>query len=611
MRTSADIRQAGAACGVALLALLILSGWPGAASGSQLGWADSDWSQGHYSYIWHLDADSQPGVLVLENDLSDWRYLASPTVYQGLYCMEVYHDSLFLAASDYPFMFDGAAVLTYDYGVGDFEVAYEPYESGLNVIKQFGDSLYIPGPDAMDPWTDNGSIYVYGGHEWVEKETVPYAVHVCDVEICNGILYVSTGHYAGGMLGYGCVWISYDYGDTFTRVLTLYPTELHPARRFFGLGHFGDRVFAQPDGFPPVEEQIYTTTNGVEWDTLTVPGLQPDTQATFIEWNNRLHMMAENRMFIWNGTTFTRYTLPFHGYRWCRGYRGYKGHLYGGGDDCVLYRWLYGGQWEAVGDVALDPSTEDIESIVDYYGRMFISTSRVSNLDEARLYVSAADPIGRLASVAHDFGVGVQCGLLSWDDYRPGEGTTRFQIRSGDSIEELEQNYFLGPDGTTSSYYVEPRTPLPGLHNGHRYFQYQVDLICPDGLNMPFLDRVVLEADSANAAGVGPVAGDPRDRDERLLLEQAGPNPARAAVELRLHLEGATAEAPLRVAVLDPQGRVLRTEQLASAGCGPVLWRWDLRDDRGRRVPGGVYQARFEIAGLRGLTATRPVVVLP
>jgi hypothetical protein len=604
----------------ALACLIVLAAMPLApARASNCIWEDGDWSHGHYTLISQLDGDIQPGVLVMENRLNDWHLVGSPTQFQGLYCMQVYHDSLFIAASDYPFQFDGAEVLTFSYPTGQFAVDYEPYESGLNIIKQFGDTLYIPGPDGMDPWTDNGSIYVYDGHEWEERQTVPYAVHVCDVEVCNGILYATAGHWYGGLLGKGCVWVSHDYGRTFTRALTIDPTPEHGARRFFGLGHFGDRVFAQPDGFPPVGGQIYSTTNGVDWDTIPVPGMPVDKHATFVERNNTFFMMVDNRMYIWDGQGFQGHTMPFHGYRWCRGYHDYKGQFYGGGDTCILYKWISGSQWQSIATVAVDPSSEEIESIATYYGRMYISTSRVSELDQARLYVSGALPIGRLHSVIHDFGVGTQSGLITWDDYRPGPTSTRFQVRSGNTEQELMQSSFVGPDGTTSTYYTVPRTLLAQAHNGHRYFQYLVDLVSPNGLDMPFLDRVVLELDSLNVAGVDPLdpdkglAAGERAPAVRLLLDRPWPNPTHGDVELRLQLEtrGPERELPVQVWVLDPQGRVLRSEQIVAGVPGPTSWHWDLRDDRGRRVPGGVYQASFRIAGLPGNPATCPVVVLP
>ena len=203
---------------------------------SDFAWIDTDWSAGQYVEIVGIDPDIWPGQVVLTARPEQMLFLDEPTDFRGIYGLTVYHDTLFLAASDYPFIFDGAEVITYDFLTEEFAVAYEPYESGLNIIKQFGDSLYIPGPDPMDPWTDDGSIYLYNGEEWIEKETVPTAVHVCDVEVCNDIVYVTTGQFAEPYHGYGCVWISYDWGDSWTRVLDILPTVANPARRFFGLG---------------------------------------------------------------------------------------------------------------------------------------------------------------------------------------------------------------------------------------------------------------------------------------------------------------------------------------------------------------------------------------
>ncbi|MBD3238010.1 MAG: hypothetical protein GF330_15025 [Candidatus Eisenbacteria bacterium] len=44
-------------------------------------------------------------------------------------------------------------------------------------------------------------------------------------------------------------------------------------RRFFGLGHIGNRLFAQPDGHPPETNMIFTTLDGVTWDTTSVNGM--------------------------------------------------------------------------------------------------------------------------------------------------------------------------------------------------------------------------------------------------------------------------------------------------------------------------------------------------
>lgn len=90
----------------------------------------NDWSAGNHEASVTVDPDVHPGRLILSQRLDDIRYFASPVDFQGLYSMEVLNDTLWIASSDYPYMYDGAKVLSYDYRTGDFAVAYEPYETG-------------------------------------------------------------------------------------------------------------------------------------------------------------------------------------------------------------------------------------------------------------------------------------------------------------------------------------------------------------------------------------------------------------------------------------------------------------------------------------------------
>ena len=65
------------------------------------------------------------------------------------------------------------------------------------------------------------------------------------------------------------------------------------------------------------------------------------------------------------------------------------------------------------------------------------------------------------------------------------------------------------------------------------------------------------------------------------------PNPARTMTEITF--ETSTPGAPLDVAVLDLAGRRVRTLESAAAPTGKRILPWDLRDDRGARVPSGLY----------------------
>ena len=598
------------------------------AQGRDLTWTEDDWSGGAYASAARVDADIQPGILVLENLPGDMRSLASPTAFQGLYSMAVLHDTLWITASDYPYQFDGAEVIHYDYLTGQFEVDYQPYESGLHLIKRFGDSLYVPGPDSRDPHSSPGSIYLYTGRQWIDKATLPMAIHINDVEVANGITYATVGHPDGTYHLCGIVWTSHDYGDTFSQSLTLWPNAQAPVRRFFGAGSIGDRVFVQPDGFAPESDVVYSTTNGTDWNTIPVPGLPEDKQAMFTVWGDSLLMTIHNRMYIWDGEQFHGYWLPFQGYRWCRGIEKYKGRLYGGALGGTLYRWLQRSQWETISQVSLEPATEEIEAMATYYGRLYISTSRPEQGMIPRLYVSAAVPLGVMVSRVHDFGEPVGNGEVVWAGFTPGAtGDLRFQVRSGVTEGQVPAALFLGPDGQPNSYYTIPGMPLAPAHHGHRYFQYKVELLCPDGLNMPILDSVTLRADTLDAAAVA--EGDPtrgngalepgdRPRSGVLAFAPPQPNPARGPLSLRVDLSGgellpglARPLPAVELAVVDLEGRLVRRATMIPASDGTASWFWDLCDEQGHRVPGGVYRAMACAAGAPGPVIVRSLVVLP
>jgi glucose/arabinose dehydrogenase len=69
----------------------------------------------------------------------------------------------------------------------------------------------------------------------------------------------------------------------------------------------------------------------------------------------------------------------------------------------------------------------------------------------------------------------------------------------------------------------------------------------------------------------------------------AVPNPAREAVELLLDPLPETGGRGIRVRIYDIAGRRVR-----DLGTHSARWRWDLLDDRNRRVPAGIYLARGE-----------------
>jgi hypothetical protein len=79
-----------------------------------------------------------------------------------------------------------------------------------------------------------------------------------------------------------------------------------------------------------------------------------------------------------------------------------------------------------------------------------------------------------------------------------------------------------------------------------------------------------------------------------LALSAPAPNPLRSGTTLRLALPRA---ADIALAVLDAQGRRVRTLLAGAQPAGEQALAWDGRDDAGHRVANGIYVVRLECEG--------------
>ncbi len=105
-------------------------------------------------------------------------------------------------------------------------------------------------------------------------------------------------------------------------------------------------------------------------------------------------------------------------------------------------------------------------------------------------------------SAVHDLDQPVNYDSLRWQlDQPPGTGA-RFQIRSANSLGDLAAAPWLGPTGA-SSYYTSPAQPINAAHDGHRFFQYRVELTTQDPLITPVLQQVTLHYHFYNTDRVG------------------------------------------------------------------------------------------------------------
>ncbi len=82
--------------------------------------------------------------------------------------------------------------------------------------------------------------------------------------------------------------------------------------------------------------------------------------------------------------------------------------------------------------------------------------------------------------------------------------------------------------------------------------------------------------------------------DPRLFLAQPSPNPILSSATIRF---GTEARGPLAMQVFDASGRRVRTLWEGSMEAGEHALEWDASDDRGRRLPGGIYFLRIATGG--------------
>ncbi len=552
---------------------------------SDLVWLEEDWSAGHYESAEGLDPESVPSEVIPLQDPSRMLFVAEPTTYQGIYALGVYHDTLFLGAGPYPLVSLGAEILTFDLRTWEFSLSYEPEEESILRFYTYGDTLYVPGPDTEGGWTYGSCVYMYDGTGWTAKRSVETAIHVFDLVAIGDTIYVTTGD--SDLLGR--VWRSTDWCDTFTPIFSL-PREGNPFRRIYAAGVYHGDLYVQPDQLAPEQNVLYRLHAG-QWDTLSVPELPADNLGRFVNWGDSLVLLSKNRMLIFDGEQWQARWIPFSGNRWCGGIHLYKGDLYGGAEESELFRCRSGEVWHSLGQIGLDPDVEEIEALATCEGRLFVATSWPDTSGHGRLYVSASAMSGSLISLPHDFGTAVSGATIGWQASIPApECSLAVRVRSAQTLAELYESPFVGPDGTEASAFAESGSALGAWHEGNRWFQYRVDLMSESGLRMAVLEALWIQADSLD-----PQAAPPLPAGTETVLEVC-PNPALSFARIRLpRIEGAAT-----LGIYDALGRLVTSRRFVGI-VGRPEWVWDLTDWQGNPVAPGTYFVWLHAEGKRRL----------
>jgi hypothetical protein len=121
--------------------------------------------------------------------------------------------------------------------------------------------------------------------------------------------------------------------------------------------------------------------------------------------------------------------------------------------------------------------------------RKYASPEPTTSVWTEEVYYS---PSGTFTSSILDSGQNSNFTTLLFSASTSGATTIKFQLRSGKTIDELNSRDFVGPDGSTSTYYLTSNTSIWSGHSGDRYIQYKAYLETTDTSQTPYLHDVTI-----------------------------------------------------------------------------------------------------------------------
>jgi len=110
---------------------------------------------------------------------------------------------------------------------------------------------------------------------------------------------------------------------------------------------------------------------------------------------------------------------------------------------------------------------------------------------DASAYLSS----GTYESVPYDTIMDMRFDTLSWSADTPPGTHIKFQLKTAQERDDLQNMEFIGPDKTISSYYQTNGQSLWSGHRGDSWYQYRAYLGTTDNTNTPSLSDVMISCD--------------------------------------------------------------------------------------------------------------------
>jgi hypothetical protein len=157
--------------------------------------------------------------------------------------------------------------------------------------------------------------------------------------------------------------------------------------------------------------------------------------------------------------------------------------------DSVYYKW----KKELLG---VNPEYRHVHGMATIYGQdkavLFGGEDNSNNLlDDTWIFELSCYPdVGHYFSAKYDTGSSSSFKKIKWDAENTANNKIKFQIRTASEEYKLRHQDFVGPDGSSNTYYITSPFDIWAGHEGDRFIQFKAYLISENNEVTPVLKSV-------------------------------------------------------------------------------------------------------------------------